>query len=215
MWVARIRINGSDALLGSRALRFNIALSGYPVSSFISDDWIHVYLVGFVFGADIDKKAFLRDLKRDDRVVHLETNNDFIILQIKEPLSLKPMYHHRIVHLKPVIISSNGSELWTIGSWDRNDLNDFVKLVDEFYDGELLVIKKEHIKSFSIISFQPELTNKQRSALELAIREGYYDYPRRVTLEDLALMMNVSYSTFQAHLRKAEKKLLPFFFKGL
>jgi hypothetical protein len=55
----------------------------------------------------------------------------------------------------------------------------------------------------------PKITVKQRKALELAVHGGYYDYPRKITLEDLAKQMGVSYATYQAHLRKAEQKLLP------
>ena len=50
--------------------------------------------------------------------------------------------------------------------------------------------------------------------MNLAIKHSYYDYPRKIELEKLADIMKISYSTYQAHLRKAEKKLLPFFFES-
>jgi hypothetical protein len=50
---------------------------------------------------------------------------------------------------------------------------------------------------------------KQREAVELAIQHGYYDYPRKVEVQELAKMAKLAFSTYQAHLRKAERKLIP------
>jgi predicted DNA binding protein len=77
---------------------------------------------------------------------------------------------------------------------------------------ELISVKEEKITSFTITSIQPELTNKQKRAVELAINNDYYEYPRKIELKKLAKLMNLSYSTYQAHLRKAEKKLIKFLY---
>ena len=59
---------------------------------------------------------------------------------------------------------------------------------------------------------QPKLTNKQKQAMNLAIKHRYYDYPRKIDVQELAKLSKLSFSTFHAHLRKAEQKLLPYFF---
>ncbi len=213
MWVAKVEINGEKALIGSRCKKFSVQVSGYPVSFYEKKSGIYVYMVGFVFGEDKNVKKLINDLKKDKRVLHLEDNGNFVVGQIKEPLKFKPIYHHRIMHLEPVIIKDNGFELWTIGSWNKKELMDFVKLIQKTHKGKLLKIKQEKITNFSVISVSPQLTLKQQKAMELAIKNGYYDYPRKIGLEELAKLMKLSYSTYQAHLRKAEKKLMPFFFE--
>jgi len=70
-------------------------------------------------------------------------------------------------------------------------------------------IKWRDIQDFFMVNVMPKITEKQRRAIDLAIKKGYYEYPRKTTLKSLAKTMNISYSTFQAHLRKAEQKLLP------
>ncbi len=212
MWTAKIKINGEKALIGSRTKKFNVSVSGYPISFYEKKNGIYVYLIGFIFGNELNKKRFIDDLKKDKRVLYIEGKNDFFIGQIREPSKFRQIYHHRIVHLEPVMIKEDGSELWSIGSWNKQELINFIKLVKKTHNGELLKIKQEKIKNFSIISMQPELTLKQRTAIELAIRYEYYNYPRKIELKKLARLMNLSYSTYQAHLRKAEQKLLPFFF---
>lgn len=52
------------------------------------------------------------------------------------------------------------------------------------------------------------LTDRQQELLELAVSEGYYEMPRRVTLSDLADQVNVSAGTVGEHLRKIEAKVI-------
>jgi len=52
------------------------------------------------------------------------------------------------------------------------------------------------------------LTDKQRRVLLTAYKLGYYDVPRRITAEKLARKLSLVKSTFSAHVRKAERRLL-------
>ncbi|WP_435156727.1 helix-turn-helix domain-containing protein [Haladaptatus sp. DFWS20] len=52
------------------------------------------------------------------------------------------------------------------------------------------------------------LTDRQQELLELAINEGYYEMPRRATLNDLADRANISAGTVGEHLRKIETKVI-------
>jgi predicted DNA binding protein len=54
----------------------------------------------------------------------------------------------------------------------------------------------------------PELTPRQKEAIELARARGYYQWPRGVSADELAAELGVSKVTFLEHLRKAEAKLL-------
>ncbi|WP_408960357.1 bacterio-opsin activator domain-containing protein [Natrinema sp. 74] len=58
------------------------------------------------------------------------------------------------------------------------------------------------------------LTPRQHEALMLAFANGYYDWPRDHSGEELAAELGVSYATFSEHLRKAEHKLLSLIFTG-
>ena len=214
MWVAKVRLFGEKGRIGSRTKKFNVSVSGFPVSFYVRKDGVYIYMVGFIFGEKKNKKKFIGSIKKEKGVLHFENKEDFIIAQIIEPLKLKPMYDHRIINLEPVFIDEEGYNYWTIGSWDKKELMKFVEVAGEEYGGELLSVVQQKITNFSIFSMQPELTSKQKEAIKLAIRENYYNYPRKVELRALAKLMKISYSTFQAHLRKAEQKLIPFFFKG-
>ena len=213
MWVAKVKLSGEKGRIGSRTKKFGVSVSGFPVSFYTKKDGIYVYIVGFIFGEQKNKDRFIKDIKKEKGVLHFENKDNFIIAQVIEPLRLKPMYDHRIINLEPIFIDEEGYNYWTIGSWNKKELIEFVKVVEKEYNGKLMSMTQQKIINFSILSIQPQLTSKQKKAIELAIKENYYDYPRKVELRDLAKIMKISYSTFQAHLRKAEKKLIPFFFK--
>jgi len=76
--------------------------------------------------------------------------------------------------------------------------------------GQVLKLKEEKIASVFIPHISTQLTTKQLDAISLANNHGYYNYPRRINQEQLAQIMKLSKSTYQNHLRTAEKKLMPF-----
>jgi predicted DNA binding protein len=61
----------------------------------------------------------------------------------------------------------------------------------------------------------PTLSEYERRVLLVALREGYFDWPKRSTLEDIAGELGLSKVTVAEHLRKALKKLVEIYFKSL
>ncbi|AGN01007.1 Bacterio-opsin activator HTH domain protein [Salinarchaeum sp. Harcht-Bsk1] len=54
------------------------------------------------------------------------------------------------------------------------------------------------------------LTDRQREVLHAAFEAGYYERPRRKTGEEIAEELDISPTTFQQHVRAAERKLVTF-----
>jgi DNA-binding CsgD family transcriptional regulator len=72
---------------------------------------------------------------------------------------------------------------------------------------------KYKVLSLSDAKFSPSsplhrLTEKQREVLDKAYNLGYYDRPKKISSEELAKQLGLSKSTFVAHRRKAERRLL-------
>ncbi|WP_436910943.1 PAS domain S-box protein [Halosimplex marinum] len=57
-------------------------------------------------------------------------------------------------------------------------------------------------------SFDADLTDRQRTAIETAYYAGFFEWPRESTGEEVAESLGVSAPTFHKHLRVAERKLL-------
>jgi len=89
----------------------------------------------------------------------------------------------------------------------------------EFMLLELLVAKPQALRELEhrgclVVSSVPvdgvdySLTEKQEYALVQAFMEGYYSYPRRVSVKELAAKLRVSSSALAELLRKAEQKIV-------
>jgi len=215
MWTAKITFDGSTALIGSKTQKHKINILVFPLSYSYEKNSIIVHITGNILGKEENIKNFVKEFKKEKRVINFELNDNFFIGTIKEPIKTKNMYNKNLIHLAPTLIDENSQEHIIIGSFNKKFLEKAIKTLKKYGKVKLNYIKEKKIKNISIIQQHPELTSKQKQAIELAIKHGYYKYPRKIELKKLAKLMKISYSTYQAHLRKAEQKLLPFFFEKI
>jgi hypothetical protein len=152
MWVAEVKVNGENALIGSMAKKYQISILGYPLCFNEKKDGIYVSLAGLLYGSKENIKNFLKEEKKDPRVLKMEVRGNFIIAQIKEPLKFKPIYDSQILRLKPVMIKEDGTEHWTIGSWNKEAVVSFVNLYEKTHQAELLKLYQEKLIDVSILS---------------------------------------------------------------
>ena len=213
MWVAKIKFNSEGTLIGSVAKKYKIDIFGFPLSYSFEKEYALVQVAGKIIGTNEDKNKFLREMKIQKRVVNLESNDDFIIGTIQEPKYTNDLYKKEIFHLSPTFISSEGYEIIEIGSFERKDLTKIISLFEKKYGAKLLFLGERKIKNISIVKQNPDLTEKQKQAMNLAVKNGYYHSPRKISVESLAKLAKLSFSTFQVHLRKAEQRLIPFYFE--
>ena len=215
MWFAEFQFDGSKAPVGSIAKEFNITISTYPISLTEEKNRLLIYFACNIYGSEENKKSFINKIKKSSRVHFLEQNNDFLIILFEEPKSTKPVYQHNIIHTKPIFISSEGKEIWSVASKNKENLIEFYKVLRRTRNAKMLFVKNKKISNVYIAQIHPDLTNKQKNAIKLAIEEGYYEIPRKIDVKDLAKKSNLAFSTYQTHLRKAESKLIPYSFSKI
>ena len=168
---------------------------------------LFVNTAGRFFGDSSKLYKFLNYLKKDKHVKHLEEKNGFFMIQVQEDYSFKYFYSPSFIYISPVLIDKKGKYHFNISSWERKDVEKLLKLVEKFPAYKLLSLKQEKIGDVSISKISPDLTDKQKNAMELAVKNGYYEFPKKITLKELAKIIGVAYSTFQQHLSYAEKKI--------
>lgn len=208
MWILKLKLNYEKFFLGNLAVKHNVDLIGYPLSYYKDKNHLYLTTAGFMVGGEKNKKELLKDIKKRKELVKLERNGDFIINVTKQPLSAELVYDPKLIKPEPDFISREGYHIWGFGSWSKEPLMKIIKIARKYHKGKILKLKQEKLKSISFSTFMPELSKKQKNALELAIREGYYSYPRKIDVHELAKLMKISYSTYQEHLRKAEGKII-------
>ena len=154
--------------------------------------------------------------------VKIERNEDFFVGIYRETLDnakkrgIDLAYNPSLVHLKPIIFDEEGWEEWEFASMERETFEKILsssRIEKNEIESKIFYFKNKKIKTIMPFTVFPQLTEKQKSAVILAYKNGYYESPRKTSLVKLSQIAKLSLSTFQVHLRKAEKKLFPFILK--
>jgi len=213
MWVAKLRLKHEDCVIGRRCKRFNIISIGIPFNSYKEGEEMHFSHFETLVGDEKNIQRFIEDLKDDPSIHNLEIQGNSIFFVNKIPAQQTiptTHYNEKIFFIKPVVADEKGFESWEIGSWDENILREFItNLQKEHFEIKILKIQNEKVNEIYFPQVMPFLTKGQKRALEIATKNGYYDFPRKVELKQLAAEAGISLSTFREHLRKAEKKIMP------
>lgn len=221
MWTLKIKVREKWNIYNERTTKFKVKLYFYSQNHYEEKGKIYFVASGIIQGEERQKKKFFSDLNKDKKIVSLEWNNDFFIAVYSEKRTnlrseaVKIAYNPRLIFLKPVIIDEEGWEEWEIASTKRADLEAFIHYSEKLtnVDSELFYLKNKKIENLLIYAMLPKLTEQQKRAITIAVENGYFGYPRKIKLEQLAKQMQVSLSTYQFHLAKAEAKLIPFITK--
>lgn len=209
MWVAELRVwhDGGQQLELSKKL--DVAIGSYYLGFYKHGK--KEYVAKVITATGSDKKKFFELFTQDKRLEHFHLEGD----QLYFGAPPNKFFHNAVLDksiffVKP-IITKKGFEYWTVASWNKQALQELVGKIRKakpFAKAELLSLSQRRL-NFFIPTIFGELTEKQRGALELAFENGYYNYPRKASVEHLARIAKVPRSTFQEHLRKAEAKVLP------
>ena len=200
MWVLKIKGREKGNIYEEKTLKHKVKIYFYSHNYY--EDGNKVFLIGsgIIEGKEENKMTFLEDLKKDKKVTYFESNGDyFICIYTEEKHSvrgkaIKASYNPLYIFLKPAIIDENGWECWEIASPDKKILDDMITKSEKIqnFTYKILKFKQEKVQNLMIYSTMPNLTKKQKDALTLAIKRGYYGYPRKVKLEQLAKERGIS-----------------------
>ncbi len=72
---------------------------------------------------------------------------------------------------------------------------------------------KYNIIYIKVLKKKKKLTKREEEIIKYAYEKGFYDIPRRITLEDIALKFKLSVSTVSEIIRRGERKILEEFFE--
>jgi len=215
MWVMKLKLDSSKQFLGRMAIKHKVSMTGYPLSYYKDSKWLYVIACGVMFGEEKNKKDLIRDIKKQPELVEFELKDEFVMMITKQPLFTESVYNPKIIRPGPVIINKDGYHIWDLASFNRKALEKVLGFAKKHLGGQLLKFREEKLSNISITRIFPKITKNQKKALEIAINNGYYNYPKKVKMETLAKKMKIAYSTYQAHLKKAEGKIIPEIYKEL
>jgi predicted DNA binding protein len=215
MWVMKLKAIHKNCLLTPKAVEFKVTDYVYLISAYKKNKKFYYVEIHILEGKEENKELFLKALKKEKTIIKVEKEGNLVITLNEEPITkqyYEPFFDKTYIQNKPIIVSPEGYEIWELISWDKEMLTQFLKkFPKEFFDIEMQSIKRISLKEVYIPKIAPELTSKQKESLLLAVKNGFYEYPKKIELQELAILMKLSRQTYQEHLHKAEKKILDLF----
>ena len=211
MWVAKFKIWHKNCILRPKCIKHNVTDLVYLINSWKDEKSFYYTELHILQGTEENKKKFVKDLKKEKAIKELNQKGNYIITLNKEPLEKEyynPAFDPKLIQTKPVAQTPSGYEYWELASWDRESLMNLKKIPT--FETKLVSITQKILTNIFTPNIFPELSEKQKEAIELAVKEGYYEYPRKKNLDKLSAIAGVTKQTFQENLRKAEKKIIPF-----
>ncbi len=217
MWKAKFKGTHRTCIIAPLCKKHKVTDYLYLLNAWIEDNHFYYSESHILQGEEKDKSNFIKDLGNLKETQKIEVSGNYIFTLMRGPKALSryfPLWDKRIIQTKPAIQKSDGTEEWEIASWDKKPL---VEILDSLANDnmELESITKAKIDNVFFPHIMPSLTSKQKDAIELAINEGYYEFPRKTNLDKLSKKQNISKPTFQQRIRIAEKKLVPFLTKNI
>lgn len=109
--------------------------------------------------------------------------------------------------LFPIIIEK-GEQHHNILSPDSNSVRTLLTSLNQRFTN----VKIKHLSSIPIKEQSQLLTTKQLEAINLSVESGYYEIPRKLTLELIGEKLGIKRVAMQERLRRAENKIIKLFY---
>ncbi|MDG6224663.1 MAG: helix-turn-helix domain-containing protein [Candidatus Thermoplasmatota archaeon] len=96
---------------------------------------------------------------------------------------------------------------WKLIMNEKLQLQNLVShLNDHGVDNRLILIQP--------VDDKESLTARQERIIKTALERGYYDFPKRIGIRELARLFNISTASVSETLRRGQKKIIEQYFKG-
>jgi len=195
MFQATIHLQqNKDCVLSEFAEKFNVSFK-------IAIEELHDHQVTFVIELPHCSDETIEFFTSSEQVKHFEQLDEESYLVTKESCGAYSAVdrNHSILRRQNVI-TANRRE-YTVLFFRREDLK---SIIGDFKSiGKVTLGRVSKFKESTA-----DLTDRQFEVIERALEEGYFEWPRDASSEEIAEKLDISRATFLEHLRKAQSKLL-------
>ncbi|WP_336325638.1 helix-turn-helix domain-containing protein [Halovenus sp. HT40] len=159
-------------------------------------------LVTFVLRSGSHTDRFHSELDAADHVEHVAKLDEENLLVTKPSCGAYSAIYQNHGTLRRSNTISGRQREYHVLVFRRQDLKAIISDLEAFGTVTLGTLTEFEEQSES------QVTDRQREVVREALSRGYYDWPRKITNEELAEELEISRATLHEHLRKAERTLL-------
>jgi len=218
MWTLKMKFWHEGSAIIPFAKKHDLTILAYPLNRFEKNGTIYLTTTHIVLGEQKQVDKYFAEISKNPKYGNLEREGNVITYTLKAKKGathLQLYLSPELIFVKPIVIKPDGFEYIEIAALQKSVLTEFLKTAQKWLKIEVQKISQEKIRDIYVPHIMPEFTEKQKQAITLAYKNGYYYYPRQIEIKRLAEMAGLSPSTFQEHLHKAEQKLIPFFLENI
>lgn len=160
-------------------------------------------------GENIDEiKKFIESVDEVDEVniEHMDTSKAIGIVKTRMCYGCKALLECDCFLISSVTTQDERVE-WTLFASNRDKLRNLVNELEK-QDAQPKLVKLTSIKEDEL------LTDRQERIVKTAYDRGYYDFPKRIGVKELAEMFEVSTATLSEILRRGQKKIIETYFEN-
>lgn len=212
-WALRVTEETDAGLLGYGAITDDSVARERYVAYGDTDDHLDQLVASVAespFTSDVQNVGPAASVPRGCPAIGTTTREIFVTFDA--PNSIDSAFTSRGFVYDDLPQMADGRERWSLlVDATRDDVGRMLDAIREERDADITVTGITTIQSESMHAGEKReqrLSPRQREALELARARGYYEWPRGVSIQELADEIGVSKTTFLEHLRRAESKLL-------
>ncbi len=99
-----------------------------------------------------------------------------------------------------------GKTVWRLLATEKESIR---MIISQLEDHRYIV----ELRKLTSVDVEELMTSRQEDILQIAFERGYFDYPKRISLRDLAAMFDISISTLSEMLRKGQRKIMEEYFE--
>ena len=207
MWVARLEIVRDSGVMVKATRHLRAFGYSYYMNVFRRGGKGYVTKVMYIGGPD--KEKLFEAMRSHKKLTVHQREGDQVVYEHQALDTFHAQMLDGSVFIVGPIVGKEGMEYWTIASWRKANVQRLLRKLSRLKGVKvwLRALKQEDIDFFLPNTFA-RLSKKERQALLEAVEKGYYDFPRKKSLEEMAEEKGVHESTLREELRKAEGKVL-------
>lgn len=211
MWSAKFKVIHKTCTVAPICKKYSVNDYIYLLNAWSQDNYFYYSEMHTLQGTEENKQKFIQELKKGSTLVKIEQKGSQLFTLNKVDgwkIVFMPLWDKKIIQTKPILQKSDGTEIWELSSWEKEPLTHILERLPEEFEVKLIKMQRTKITDIFLPMIAPNLTEKQKKVVDLALEKGYFTYPRKCSLEDLSKELNLSKQTTRQHLRVAENKLI-------
>jgi predicted DNA binding protein len=215
MWYLKVKLKHSDCIYAPKLEELGLNVFFYYIGHYIKGRYVYTSAIQRIVGSENKVRKYIGYMKNHEQISKIEVYGNTIFTLARHKKELKTystVYNPILIYPAPSYLSKDGFEIIEVACWNRKPLEDFIKAFQKAKTTihfEILKFENKSMDDIYVSKLLPKLPEKQKQAILLAFKHGYYLFPKMTNLDKLAKLAKVSKPTFRENLRKAEVKLIP------